>query len=86
MPKDCREYLGELNDYLDGDIDPELCAEIEKHIGECENCRIMVDTMRRTVWLCREGASEPLPEGLQRRLADLLKSRWEKKFSKRDRQ
>jgi len=82
MTKGCPDYINDLNDYLDGAIDKELCAEIEAHIGQCKNCRIMVDSMRQTVTLCREGISEQLPEKLSSRLNDLLRQRWEKKFGK----
>jgi predicted anti-sigma-YlaC factor YlaD len=82
MAKKCPDYINELNDYLDGAIDPELCAEIEEHIGQCENCRIMVDTMKQTVKLCREGKAEKLPPSLENKLSGLLKKRWEKKFGK----
>ena len=80
MAKKCEEYIGGLADYIDGDVDPSLCEEIERHIGQCKNCRIMVDTMRQTVQLCREGKPEPLPEALEQRLNSLLKARWDKKF------
>jgi len=82
MAKKCEEYIGGLAEYIDGEIDPELCEEIERHIGQCHNCRIMVDTLRQTVLLCREGNPEPLPPALESRLNDLLKTRWEKKFGK----
>ena len=82
MAKKCADYIGELNDYLDGDVSPELCEEIEKHIGECHNCRIMIDTMRQTVSLCREGKRERLPESLESKLGDLLREKWRKKFGK----
>ena len=80
MGKKCSEYIGELNDYLDGELDSELCEEIERHVGECENCRIMVDSLRQTVKLCREGRSETLPSSLQDKLNQALKERWQKKF------
>ncbi len=82
MAKKCAEYIGELNEYLDGEVSPKLCEEIEKHIGECQNCRIMVDTMRQTVSLCREGKRERLPESLESKLGDLLREKWRKKFGK----
>ncbi len=82
MGRKCLDYIKELNDYLDGDLDPSVCAEIEKHIGECNNCRIMVDSLKQTVTLCREGKEEKLPEVLESRLNGLLKARWEKKFGK----
>ncbi|HKK21733.1 MAG TPA: zf-HC2 domain-containing protein [candidate division Zixibacteria bacterium] len=82
MGRKCLDYIKELNDYLDGDLDPSVCAEIEKHIGECNNCRIMVDSLRQTVKLCREGKEEKLPEELESRLNGMLKARWQKKFGR----
>ncbi|MBU0984139.1 MAG: zf-HC2 domain-containing protein [candidate division Zixibacteria bacterium] len=82
MGKKCPEYVSELNDYLDGTLDEGLCSEIEKHLGTCANCRIMVDTMRMTVTLCRDGKPEPMPDALSARLNGLLKTRWEQKFGK----
>lgn len=82
MGKKCLEYINDLNDYLDGEIDPSLCAEIEAHVGECNNCSIMVDTLRQTVKLCREGKEEKLPESLENKLNGILKTHWEKKFGK----
>ena len=83
MAKNCPDYINDLNDYLDGGVSPELCSEIEAHIGQCQNCRIMVDTLKQTVTLCREGKEEPLPEALQTRLKSLLKERWDQKFGKK---
>ena len=82
MGKKCLNYIEDLSDYLDGDLDSGLCDEIDKHIGQCENCRIMVDTMKQTVTLCREGRPEKLPAALEAKLGNLLKERWEKKFGK----
>lgn len=81
--KKCADYIDGLNDYLDGELDPELCAEIEKHIGECDNCRLMIDSLKMTVKLCREnGQCEDLPKGLSDRLSAKLKKKWEEKFNK----
>ena len=82
MGRKCAEYVSDLNDYLDGELDPSICEEIEKHVGQCENCRIMVDTMKQTVTLCREGKPEKLPASLEDKLGNLLKARWDKKFGK----
>jgi anti-sigma factor (TIGR02949 family) len=45
----CKSLLGSLSDYVDGELSAELCREIEKHIAECEDCRIVVDTTRKTI-------------------------------------
>jgi len=80
MGKNCQDYIEGLNDYIDGELDAELCSEIEKHLGKCRNCRIMVDSLKQTVTLCREGKCEELPESLQNKLTSAMKERWKKKF------
>ena len=83
MAKKCQEFIGDLNQFLDGGLDSDLCIEIEKHVGQCENCRIVVDSLRQTVMLCREGKPEPLPPELEAKLSGLLRDRWTKKFGKK---
>ena len=80
MVRKCREYLNDLNDFLDGELPEELCEEIENHVGQCNNCRIMIDTLKKTVTLCREGSSEKLPDVLAGKLNNLLAKRWQEKF------
>lgn len=54
MPtENCRHLLHELSDYLDGSASAEVCAEIERHLADCEDCTAVVDTMRKTVHLYR---------------------------------
>ena len=50
----CEKLLGSLSDYIDGELRDELCLEIEKHIAGCENCRVVVDTMKKTIYLYHE--------------------------------
>ena len=67
--QNCHDLLTSLSDYIDGDLPPGLCAEIEKHMAGCENCRVVVDTLRKTVTLYQE-VQEPaeLPAGMRERL------------------
>jgi len=80
MKRKCQDFISDLNDYIDGEIEPELCEEIERHVGSCKQCRIMVDTLRQTVKLSCEGKEVSLPDSLERRLNNLLKDHWKKKF------
>lgn len=48
---ECRHLLGSLSDYLDGTLEAELCSELEKHLAECENCRVVVDSLQKTIYL-----------------------------------
>jgi anti-sigma factor RsiW len=80
MDNNCREYLENLCSYVDGEADEALCAEIEKHLADCPDCRIMVDTLRQTVKLCREGEEHPLPEDLKAKMHRILAEKWKEKF------
>lgn len=66
---DCRQLLNSLSDYIDGDLPQELCDEIELHMKDCDNCRIVVDTLNKTVSLY-QSSSEPavVPEDVRQRL------------------
>ncbi len=65
----CQDYLIEFSDYIDGELTPELCAQIESHLQNCENCRIVVNTLRKTIELYQiHGEDESLPENVRMRL------------------
>lgn len=65
---ECRDLLGHLSDYVDGDLEDALCVEIETHMAECENCRVVVDTLRKTVSLYQSLPPEPIPDDVETRL------------------
>jgi anti-sigma factor RsiW len=57
-PSKCRTLLGSLSEYVDGTLGEELCEEIERHVAECQNCHVVVDTLRKTIALYHESAAE----------------------------
>jgi anti-sigma factor RsiW len=57
----CREVRAQMSDYLDGDLDPEATAAVERHTRWCPNCRRMLTNLRRTVTGLRGLGNEPLP-------------------------
>jgi len=65
----CGQLLGSLSEYVDGELDDELCAKIKQHLDGCEDCRIVVDTLRKTVYLYHTTSKdEPIPEDIRQRL------------------
>ncbi|HEX6304117.1 MAG TPA: anti-sigma factor [Anaerolineales bacterium] len=67
--ENCRDLLDSLSDYIDGSLGDELCLEIERHLADCENCRIVIDTLRKTVYLYRATAAPPaIPDDVRQRL------------------
>jgi len=69
----CQVLLGELSDYVDGELEAALCAELEAHLADCPDCRVMVDTFRKTIVLYRSQARADLPADVQERLYKVLK-------------
>ena len=67
---ECQHLLGSLSDYIDGELQAELCAELEQHIQECDNCRIVVNTLRKTIELYQQTnlPAAELPGDLRERL------------------
>lgn len=71
-PESCHHLLDDLSDFLDGETTDEICAEIERHLADCENCQVMVDTLRKTILLYRELPQPPLPDDARDRLYHAL--------------
>ena len=76
----CKQLLGNLSEYIDGDLQAELCAEIEAHLMDCDNCRVVINTLKKTVELYEQmaepaGLPDPVRERLFRKLElkDFLK-------------
>lgn len=67
--EDCRQLLNSLSDYIDGDLPQELCDEIELHMKDCDNCRIVVDTLNKTISLYQTSSeSAVVPDEVRQRL------------------
>jgi anti-sigma factor RsiW len=64
----CKEFLQELNDYLDDVVDVQLRQSIEAHITECPNCFVILDTTKKTIQVYKGMQPQTLPEAVQARL------------------
>jgi predicted anti-sigma-YlaC factor YlaD len=59
---DCNSVLEQLSEFIDSDARDELCRQIKAHMSRCEDCRIKVDTVRKTIILYQEsGPSTDVP-------------------------
>jgi anti-sigma factor RsiW len=74
----CKRILEELNLYIDGELDAELCKQLEAHLKDCERCRIVLDTTKKTIQFYRNETPMELPAGVRERLHDAVRSRWKK--------
>jgi len=70
---DCKDILANLCEYIDNDLDASKCEQLEEHISNCEDCQIVVKTIRKTIKLCKEGSKDiKLPQDTYIRLMTQL--------------
>ena len=70
--ENCRDLLEGLSDFLDEEASDEFCAEIRRHMSDCAKCRIVVDTLRKTVTFYRQLPQPELSEEIRERLYKVL--------------
>ena len=74
---ECEELLMMLNEYVDGTVDPAICGELERHIAGCNPCQVVVDNIRQTITLYRNGQPCELPLQFHEGLHRALRQRWQ---------
>lgn len=68
-PSHCHALIQTISDYVDGELAPALCVELERHLQDCENCQIVVDTLRKTIELYKDASvDETVPADVRQRL------------------
>jgi predicted anti-sigma-YlaC factor YlaD len=75
----CRKVVVELSSYLDGVLDPSTKADLELHLSRCIDCRLVVDTCRKTIQIFCNSEPVPLPEDVRSRLHSALLERFRRK-------
>lgn len=64
----CDEVLREMSNYLDGEVDAALRAEIESHVANCRHCAATLDTLHNTIVIMCDERTFSLPAGFSQRL------------------
>jgi Putative zinc-finger len=75
----CQELLAMLNEYVDGAMDPSVCAEFNQHLAGCNPCKIVVDNIRKTISVYKHGRPYEIPLKFHTRLHDALRMKWMEK-------
>lgn len=70
---DCKLLLARLSDYIDQELDEDLTAEMRKHIENCPNCQVVVDTTEKMIVMCRDQGKLVIPADRRERLYTQLR-------------
>lgn len=71
----CKQFLQELNVYLDETVDPETKRQWQSHVDECPNCFVIVDTTKKTLQVYKGMEPQPIPDDVKSRLWEALEKR-----------
>ena len=71
----CKDFLRELSDYLDENLEAEIRSKIEAHIAECPNCWVIADTTRKTIMIYKGMEPYPIPAEVEGRLMRALEKK-----------
>jgi anti-sigma factor RsiW len=72
----CKKVILELTSYLDGVLDTSIRIDLEQHLARCSDCRVVVDTTRKTIQIFCNSEPVPLPEDVRKRLHTALLERF----------
>jgi predicted anti-sigma-YlaC factor YlaD len=72
----CKKVIIELTNYLDGVLDSSIRIDLEEHLARCTDCRLVVDTTRKTIQIFCKSEPVPLPEDVRERLHEALLERF----------
>jgi anti-sigma factor RsiW len=69
---DCQNVFALLSEYIDQELPPGTCEELDRHIQGCAPCVEFVESLRKSVKLGRSYAlgvkAPPVPEALREAL------------------
>ena len=68
----CIAMFEKLSAYIDHELDPVTCKDIEKHAENCVACQACLETLKQTVALCKEAPDQSPPEAFSNRLKKLI--------------
>ncbi len=58
----CDQFLAELGNYVDGQVEAEIRRRLEVHLAQCRTCQVIYDSTRKTVTILTESGSFDLEE------------------------
>ena len=68
----CKQFLRDLNEFLDESLDPTTRAELQRHVSECPNCWVVYNTTEKTLKVFKGMEAQAVPEPIRARLMEAL--------------
>jgi RNA polymerase sigma-70 factor (ECF subfamily) len=69
----CKRLFAVLSEYIDQQIDPSLCADVEGHLGDCSPCKAYLASLEETVRRCQRHCTEELKAKVRAQVRNLIR-------------
>ncbi|MBD3290693.1 hypothetical protein GF337_17940 [candidate division KSB1 bacterium] len=71
--KECKNIIEQLCEELNESVNSPFCTEVQRHLEQCSQCRVFVDSIRTTVFFCKNLVDEDVPRSIDDHLWKILK-------------
>ncbi len=78
---ECRRIFALLSEYLDAELPADTCEQIAAHLNDCPPCVEFLESLRKTIALCRSLQVEDRARPLSDAARAELRSAYEKALS-----
>ncbi|MGH9663800.1 MAG: anti-sigma factor family protein [Bryobacteraceae bacterium] len=78
----CKQFLQELNEYLDDTVDRAIREKLEAHVTRCPNCFVIFDTTKKTLQVYKGMEPQVIPTEIEARLMNALEKKMAAKKAK----
>ena len=68
MALSCRHVWDRISEYIDDTLDPQVRAEVERHLAHCEICSAIIDSTRNIIIFMADDRVFELPLDFSKRL------------------
>lgn len=72
----CEDVIHELSNFLDGEMSAAAVEDLEVHLEECSDCKIVVNQTKKTIELYCDCEPVELPKEMRKRLHEALQKKF----------
>jgi len=71
-PSHCLQLFDKLSEYIDGEMEEAERRDIEAHIAHCAACFGCLQSLKRTIALCKQAGRQTVPPVFSAKLQDMI--------------
>ncbi|MDD9947010.1 MAG: sigma-70 family RNA polymerase sigma factor [Myxococcales bacterium] len=74
LAESCPDIEQAFSRFLEGEVGPEMCTELQHHVDKCARCRGACEGIKQVLAVCRALPAPEVPEALQESIRSAMKA------------